>query len=81
MKEIFYKFLKDNGVSPVLYLRRRIEEMRRDRVFDRNIPTNFYISGAFSWRNTEEGEDFWCYLSLKWRTLHESFSNRQNFLI
>ena len=52
----FFEFLKENNALDNFL----------DACPELDLPPRKYISGSFSWHNTEQGLDYWEQLHLKW---------------
>lgn len=70
LKEKFDEFLKGAGVYRrfFLYLSEKRTKEMLDKYFNDAL-SDGWISGAFTWRDTDEGDEFWRSLSKDWKTL------------
>ena len=68
MKEKFIQFLRDNKV--LTKYRKNLKDCGKDfnEYFNR-YPPWFYLSRAFLWDESPEGEVFWIDLNVKWKKL------------
>lgn len=72
--QLFYKFLKDNNLYH-LYKKNMNIRLIQDGYtwYDinniNNVRAFILLSDAFSWRNTNEGYDFWNDINIKWETI------------
>lgn len=74
-KRVFIKWLKDLGIYDQFIQNVKAYRMRMYLNSDvssffeslKEAPTNHYISRAFVWKSTPEGETFWNGVDNKWR--------------
>ena len=71
-KQQFIRFLKQNNVyGNYMHAFENREEIYRKRIsnlktFFTNYTPEQYLLCAFTWGNTKEGLQYWCYLNTKW---------------
>lgn len=77
-KKKFFRFLKEHGIYAAYRRNFDIEHLKKwsisiyDRIkcdgedFYNVVNPEHYISGAFAWTYTPEGNDFWVNLHFKW---------------
>lgn len=73
-RRLFIRFLKEEKVY--YPFRRNFAKMPMYRhkslgKYLRNVKKEDAIRNAFSWRNTQEGHDFWSTINYKWRSFLE----------
>lgn len=75
-QELFDAFLREEDLYYTFY-----SNLYNSR---RVLPSNLhsitsspysYISGAFGWLATDEGEEFWSALNIKWRKVYNKFKD------
>ena len=73
MKKAFYEFLKKNrclkAFKDNLLERRDVDDVDE---YLRRVAHGWYVSSAFMWSDTEQGDDYWKKINDKWLRVVES---------
>lgn len=80
MKDLFIKFLKEHN----LYFRFKayfyMSSYHRGETFEQYLnrkDPEHYVTGAFGWPDTDEGEDFWHGVDVQWDEYREKYEKWQ----
>ena len=73
--ELFHLFLLKNDIYGKFYINiKKQNPTLTDKILCRNSPIGRMIHDAFTWRNTEEGFDFWENMHYKLKTYNDEIS-------
>lgn len=70
MRKNFIQFLRDNNA--LTEFKANLKKSKKNmlelliRIYEENYAPCNYLVGAFVWRKTPEGFDFWCDLNHEW---------------
>lgn len=73
--ELFHLFLLKNDIYGKFYINiKKQNPTLTDKILCRNSPIGRMINDAFTWRNTEEGFEFWENMHYKLKTYNDEIS-------